>query len=103
MEDRGGKPAHLRAALRSRAPGIRRISDPDVLAPDFRCPACVLCHFLLLSSCPLILSVGCYYFGAHAPASQVSTSVPQCYAVRFTAAAHAAITPCSVWQSRVQT
>jgi len=42
MEDRGGKPARPRAALRSRAPGIRRISGTDVLAPDFRCPACVL-------------------------------------------------------------
>src|ERR1700693_1097867 len=49
MEDRGGKPARLRAALRSRAPGIRRISDPDVLPPDFRGPACVHSHFLLLA------------------------------------------------------
>jgi hypothetical protein len=33
---------------------MRRISDPDVLQADFRCPACVYSHFFTPSFFPLI-------------------------------------------------
>src|SRR5260370_19930101 len=91
MEDRGGKPARLRAALRSRAPGIRRISDPDVLPPDFRCPACVHSHFLLFPFLPLIfwfvavISAHTHRLLAHDRFTDVCWVILQCYAVRFTA------------------